>query len=97
MNCHSRKDLRQIGMRALGFPRRCPCGKLTEMTSIKHKGITCYECVMTEHKEMVIRPRRVLTGILALVLMCCVGCQSPRQANIEVRVAGQEVVMNFKR
>jgi hypothetical protein len=87
------------GMEKLRSPRRCkPCGAMTKMRSKKHKKVVCYECALRETKATTRRPYAAMLAALALLLVVCAGCQSaPRQADVHIKIAGQEVVMNFKR
>ena len=87
------RALQLEGYKKLHTDVRCP--KCRTMNRIMRKdGSMCKHCGDKQDKTV----KRVLTGILGLVLMCCVGCASaPSKATIQVRVAGQEVNVCFNK
>jgi len=90
--------LQELGMRQLREPKRCGCGVLTWLESKKHNEVTCLECIISEYKESQRKPLRLYVAAAALLLMCCVGCATPpREANVSVQIAGQSVVMQFRK
>jgi hypothetical protein len=80
-------------------PRKCRvCNTRNTLMSKLHGLKVCKHCVDSERVELKRNPGKVLAGILGLMLLLCAGCQSaPRQADVHIKIAGQEVVMNFKR
>lgn len=89
--------LQELGMRQLRVPKRCGCGALTWLASKKHNKTTCLECIIADHKATVYRPFKALCAT-ALLLLLLAGCQSaPKQADVHIKIAGQEVVMTFKK
>lgn len=90
-------EQQQARMKLEGYTRhreaqRCPKCR-TRNTIMLTSGAMCKACNEKQNAAI----SRVLAGVACTLLLLCAGCQSPRQANIEVRFAGQEVVMNFKR
>jgi len=87
------------GMQKVWPARTCQrCRTENTQMSKLYKLKVCFACKLKEDIERKKNPSKILTGILALVLMCCVGCASaPSKATIQVRVAGQEVNVCFKK
>ena len=82
--------LQELGVRQLSIPKRCGCGALTWLESKKHNKVTCLECIISEYKESQGKPLRLFVAAAALLLMCCVGCQSaPSKVTVQACVAGQ--------
>jgi len=66
----------------------------TDNTIMRKDGTACFHCNEMHLKTV----KRVLTGILALVLMCCVGCQSaPSKVTVQACVAGQTLNVQVMR
>ena len=94
------QSLKPPGMEKVWPLRKCQrCNSRNNKYMSKLHGLkVCMHCVVTERVELKRNPGKVLAGILGLMLLLCAGCQSaPRQADVHIKIAGQEVVMNFKR
>ena len=66
------------------------CGRLVTQVMRKYRDHICGECGM-------LRLKRMGMISLALALVMLAGCQTPSKADISVRVAGQEVVVNLRK
>jgi hypothetical protein len=89
-----RQERLQIeGYKKLHTAVRCP--KCRTMNRIMRKdGSMCKHC--GDKQEKVIK--RVLSGVALMLAVLLCGCQSaPSKASVEIKVAGQSVVMNFKK
>jgi hypothetical protein len=74
-------------------PQTCPKCR-TSNTIMLASGAMCKACNESQNAAI----KRVLVGVLGVLMLMLCGCQSgPREANIKVHVAGQSVVMNFKK
>lgn len=71
------------------------CNKCnTDNTIMRKDGTACFHCNELHIKTI----KRVLCAATALLLVVVSGCQSaPREANVSVHIAGQSVVMTFKK
>jgi hypothetical protein len=91
------ESLKPPGMEKVWPPRKCRvCNTRNTLMSKLHGLKVCKHCVDSERVELKRNPGKVLAGILGLMVVVC-GCAAPREANISVQVAGQSVVMNFRK
>ena len=78
------------GIQRVRTPKKCvECGDKVYLISKRHKRVVCFQCSLIEKK--------VVRAIVAVGLMLLAGCQAPSKAEIRVEVAGQSVVMNFRK
>jgi hypothetical protein len=93
------ESLKPPGMEKVRPLRKCQrCNSRNNKYMSKLHGLkVCMHCVVTERVELKRNPGKVLAGILGLMVVLLAGCAAPREANIKVHVAGQSVVMNFRK
>lgn len=87
------KKMQLTGYKRLRIAQRCKqCRNLSYI--MRADGSMCFHC--GERQNSVIK--RVLAGVAGLMLLMFAGCATPpKEANVVVKVCGQEVVMNFKK
>ncbi len=85
------------GMQRVWPAKRCKrCRTSNTMMSKAHKLQICFHCNELEKKSTRARPFKA--AMLATLLLLLAGCASaPSRASVEIKVAGQSVVMNFKK
>ena len=79
------------GIQRVRTAKKCvECGQRSVLISRNHKPVTCFACSLKEKKLV-----RALV-VAGLLILC--GCASaPSKASVEIKVAGQSVVMNFRK
>ncbi len=93
------ESLTPEGMVRLRDPRRCKrCRTMNKLVSKRHGLQVCFHCVKKEERTVTsVLATALLMATAALLLVVCVGCQTPREMRVDARVAGQEIKCEIRR